>query len=129
MCYCTFLKFQYKPLLAAAFPATLAARSRAIECDAPMRTSALRVEPEWQEILDDAGAQLMRSAVSPQGRDAELAPFRVLILNGNAQLIRFFYLECASAADALDSARELAAGRTAEVWRNGELVGRCGPQV
>jgi hypothetical protein len=93
------------------------------------RMSALRAEPEWREILDDAGARLMRSAVAPQGRDTALSPFRVLILNAQAQLIRFFYLECASTAEALDSARELAAGRTAEVWRNGELVGRCGPQV
>ena len=93
------------------------------------RTSARRAEPEWQESLDDAGAQLMRSAVSPQGRPTSLAPFRVLILNAQAQLIRFFYIECACTADALDSARELAAGRTVEVWRNGELVGRCDPQA
>ena len=94
-----------------------------------MRTSALRAEADWQEILDDAGARLMRSAVAPQGRDAELAPYRVLILNDGGQLIRFFYLECASTADALAGARELAAGRVAEVWRNGELVGRCGSEV
>jgi hypothetical protein len=93
------------------------------------RMSALRAEPDCREILDDAGAQLMRSAATPPGRDAALAPYRVLILNAQAQLIRFFYLECASTAEALDSARELAAGRTAEVWRNGELVGRCGAQT
>ena len=92
------------------------------------RMSALRAEPDWREILDDTGARLMRSAAAPAGRDAALAPYRVLILNAQAQLIRFFYVECDSTAGALDSARELAAGRTAEVWRNGELVGRCEPQ-
>lgn len=89
----------------------------------------LLAEPESREILDDDGARLMRSAVTPEGRDMRLAPFRVLILNANAQLIRFFYLECASTAEAIDCARELAAGRPAEVWRNGDLVGRCAPQV
>ena len=93
------------------------------------RMSALAIEPQELEILDDAGAQLMRSAVCPQGRDAALAPYRVLILNAQAQLIRFFYLECASTADALSSAQDLAAGRIAEVWRNGVLVGRCGPSA
>jgi hypothetical protein len=105
------------------------------------RQSALRAQvddttdetsdtPHWlsQSVLDEAGALLLRSAVSPHGRDAESAPFRVLILNDHGQLIRFFYVECTSAADALDSARRLAAGRPAEVWRNGELVGRCAPQ-
>ena len=104
--------------------------------------SAMRVEPitsaddghdrpeaTRDAILDDAGARLMRSTHSPAGRSAALSPFRVLILNEHAQLIRFFYIECASTADALDSARQLAAGRSAEVWRNGERVGSCGGPV
>jgi hypothetical protein len=90
--------------------------------------SAHRAGPEWQEILDDEGAELMRSGVTPRGRQPALAPYRVLILNENAQLVRFFYLECAGAADAIDSARDLAAGRAGEVWRNGELLGRWGPR-
>ena len=92
------------------------------------QSTARRAGPDWHEVLDDAGARLMRSAATPVGREPSLAPYRVLILNAQDQLIRFFYLECASAADALASARELAAGRVAEVWRNGELVGRCGPE-
>ena len=93
------------------------------------RSSARRAEPAWQEILDDEGAQIMRSAAAPTGREAEPAPYRVLILNENAQLVRFFYLECASPADAVESARELAAGRAAEVWRNGVLVARWDARV
>ena len=92
------------------------------------QSSARRAEAEGQEILDDEGAELMRSGVTPRGRHAALAPYRVLILNDTGQLVRFFYLECAGPADAIDSARTLAAGRAAEVWRNGELVGRWGPR-
>ena len=128
MCYCTFIIFTYKTARRLfAGDVDRSGRAKGLD-DVMLRQSALQ---PWrdEEVLDDVGAQLVRGAVSPKGQQAALAAYRVLILNRHAQLIRFFYLECACLADALDSARELAAGRAAELWRDGVLVGRCEPTL
>jgi hypothetical protein len=80
-------------------------------------------------VLDDAGAQLLRGFPVQGDGDGDAGPYRMLVLDPAGQLVRFFYLDCASADEAMACAQRLAAGRPLEVWRSGALVGRCGPSV
>ncbi len=80
-------------------------------------------------VLDDAGAQLLRGFPVQGDGAGDAGPYRMLVLDAAGRLVRFFYLDCADAGEAMACAQRLAAGRPLEVWRGGALVGRRGSTV